>query len=174
MVEAALVTPLLMMLLLGIVEFALLSKDDLTVANGSRAGARVGSAAGVDPLADYQVLQAVAGATGGMASVDQIIVYKATSPSGAVPASCLTGPVAGVCNVYAAADLTVTQATFTSGGYIKDDYWPAAARVTSQSAPGGPDYLGVYVKGTHTSLTRLILNSRSVSDDVIMRLEPTR
>jgi Flp pilus assembly protein TadG len=174
LVEAAIVTPLVMTLLLGLVEFGLLAKDHLTVSNGSRAGARVGSAAGTDPLADYTVLQAVQGATASLATVDTVIVYKATSASGAVPASCLAGSgVAGVCNVYDSSDLGISQATFQSGAYTKDDSWPAASRQTSQSAPGGPDYLGIYVKGTHNSITNLILNQRPVKDDVIMRLEPT-
>jgi TadE-like protein len=173
LVEAAIVTPLIMMLVLGLVEFAMLAKDNMTISNGSRAGARVGSAAGTDPLADYNILKAVQGATGGMASIEQVIVYRASSPTGAVPSACLTGAVGGTCNVYDGSDLAISQATFQSGGYAKDDSWAAATRVTSQSAPGGPDYLGVYVKGTHNSVTHLILNSRAVKDDVIMRLEPT-
>lgn len=44
---------------------------------------------------------------------------------------------------------------------------------TQIRVPGGPDYIGVYVKGTHGSITNLILDNRSVEDDVIMRLEPT-
>ncbi len=174
LVEAAVITPLVMTLLLGLVEFGLLAKDHLTVSNGSRAGARVGSAAGTDSLADFQVLQAVQGATGSLANVDTVVVYKASTPSGAVPASCLAGSgVAGLCNVYDASDLGISQASFQSGSYTKDDSWPAASRQTSQSAPGGPDYLGIYVKGTHNSITNLILNQRPVKDDVIMRLEPT-
>ena len=173
LVEAAVVTPLIMMLVLGLVEFAMLAKDNMTISNGSRAGARVASAAGKDPLADYNVLKAVQGATGGMATVEQVIVYKATSPTGAVPSSCLSGAVAATCNVYDASDLAISQATFESGAYTKDDSWAAPTRVTSQSAPGGPDYLGVYVKGTHNSVTHLILDSRTVKDDVIMRLEPS-
>ena len=45
MVEAAIVTPLLLLLVFGIIEFGFLYKDALTVGIGSRAGARVGSAA---------------------------------------------------------------------------------------------------------------------------------
>lgn len=174
LVEAAIVTPLVMILLLGMIEFGLLAKDHLTVSNGSRAGARVGSAAGTDPLADYNVLKSVQGATASLSSVDTIIVYKATSPSGTVPVSCLGGSgVSGVCNVYDASDLSISLAAFQAAGYAKDDSWAAASRQTSQSAPGGPDYIGVYVKGTHNSITNLVLNNRAVKDDVIMRLEPT-
>ncbi len=174
LVEAAIITPLLITLLLGVVEFAMLAKDNMTVGNGSRAGARVGSAAGQDPLADYNILKAVEGATSGLATVDKVVVYHATSPSGAVPPGCLTGAgVAGVCNVYTGTDLAISQAAFQAAGFTKDDSWSAGSRVTSQSAPGGPDYLGIYVEGTHQSVTNLILTNRVVKDDVIMRLEPT-
>src|SRR5450759_4682188 len=43
-VEAALVTPVLMLMLFGIVELSLMLKDDLAVSAAARAGARTGSA----------------------------------------------------------------------------------------------------------------------------------
>jgi hypothetical protein len=173
MVEAAIVTPLLLLLVFGIIEFGFLYKDALTVANGSRAGARVGSAAGADPLADFQVLQAVEGATGTLAHVQLVVVFKASSPTGAVPPACLAGTgIAGLCNVYNAVDLTNDQAAFVASG--KQTAWDSTTRQTSLSAPGGPDYLGIYVQARHNSVLHLIVPDRDLSDTVVMRLEPTR
>jgi Flp pilus assembly protein TadG len=175
LVEAAIVTPLLLLLVFGIIEFGFLFKDSLTLANSSRAGARVGSAAGTDPLADWSILQAVKGASGSLTHVQAIVVFKATSANGAVPAGCLNGVgVVGLCNAYDASDLNVDQTTFQSAAYTKDDYWPSTSRVTSLSAPSGPDYLGVYVKAQHNSVVRIIVPNRTISDTVVMRLEPTR
>ncbi len=174
MVEAAIVTPLLLMLLFGIIEFGFMFKDTLTLANSSRAGSRMASAAAVDPLADYFVLQAIKGASGTFTAVQQVIVFKATSPTSAVPGSCLTGAVAGLCNVYNQTDLSISQATFQGAGYTKDDFWAAPTRVTSIRAVGGPDYLGVYVKAQHDSVFQIIVPSRTLTDTTIMRLEPTR
>jgi len=79
---------------------------------------------------------------------------------------------AGVCNVYSAADFAVSQATFTGGGYSKDDYWSAPTRNSSLSSGSGPDYLGVWVQGNHDALFNLVLVDRTVSDRTVMRLEP--
>jgi Flp pilus assembly protein TadG len=176
LVEAAIVTPLLLMLVFGIIEFGLLFKDSLTIANAARAGARVGTSQGNDPMADYQILQAVAGASGSLASVTKVIVFDATGPNGAVPAACVSSSVgvAGVCNVYTAADLTVDAVTFASAGYTNDDYWPSASRITSLSAANGPDYLGVWVQAHHTSVVQLIVGDRDLTDTVVMRMEPSR
>ncbi len=165
---------MLLMLVFGIVEFGFIFKDTLTLANASRAGARQASAATTDPSADWFVLQAVAGASGALTQVQQVIVFKATSPTGTVPSACLTSAQPGLCNVYNQTDLSITQATFLAPGYTKDDAWPSLTRQTSIAAVGGPDYLGVYVTAQHTSVLNLVVPSRTLHDSVVMRLEPTR
>ncbi len=176
MVEAAIITPLVVLLLLGVVEFGWYMKDDLTLSNASRAGARAGSAAGKDGLADYQVLQAIRGGLDGLAKVDKVVIFKGTGPSSTVPVACsgATSGTAGLCNVYDASDLTLTDVQFLAAGYTKDDSWPASSRQTSLSAAGGPDYLGVWVRTNHASITKAILNDKTIDDGVIVRLEPTR
>src|SRR3954453_18850693 len=83
LVEFAIIAPVLSMLIFGMIEYGLLFRDYLTVSNVTRTGARVASASGDDTLADYSILQAVKGAAGalpgGIASIDQIIVYKTSS-----------------------------------------------------------------------------------------------
>ncbi len=175
LVEAAIITPLLLMLVFGIIEFGFLFKDSLTLANGSRAGARVGSAAGTDPLADWSILQAVKGATGSLTHVQAIVVFKASSANGAVPSACTNGTgVFGLCNAYDANDMNVDKTTFQSAGYTKDDNWASSSRSTSLSTAAGPDYLGVWVKAQHTSVLTIVVPSRTITDTVVMRLEPTR
>jgi hypothetical protein len=36
----------------------------------------------------------------------------------------------------------------------------------------GPDYIGVWVKTTHGFVTKLFGTSRSITDNVVMRIEP--
>ena len=147
LVEAAIVTPLLLMLVFGIIEFGFAFKDTLTLANGSRSGARVASAAGTDPSADWFVLQAVKGATGSLANVNEIVVFKATGPNGVVPASCASGtPSGGSCNVYMAADYSSISQPFCPrriprrirGSQLraKPVFLPWVARTTSGSTYG--------------------------------------
>ena len=173
MVEAAIVMPLLLLLVFGIIEFGFLFKDSLTAANASRAGGRVGSSSGNDPLADYNVLKAVE-AAGAFSRINLVVVFKATGPDGTVPAPCLAGGVPGLCNAYDATDLAIDQATFLSAGYSKDDNWASSARETSLSAPGGPDYLGVYVQARHTSFVIKMFPDKDIKDTTVMRLEPSR
>ncbi len=52
LVEAAIVIPLLLSLVLGLAEFGLMFRQYLTTSNASRAGARVGSSAGTGATAD--------------------------------------------------------------------------------------------------------------------------
>ncbi len=59
MVEFAITATLLFMLLFGIVEFGLAFRDRLTIGNASQTAARVGTAVGDDPQADYIMLQAL-------------------------------------------------------------------------------------------------------------------
>ncbi len=175
LVEAAIVTPLLLGLIFGIIEFGFVFKDKLTVSNASRAGARAGSAAGSNASADLQILRAV-GASSGLARVEKVVVYKAASSTDPVPAGCTSSPVgiAGVCNVYDNSDLTISDAAFGDIAYSKNTYWPASSRVTSVAAPTGPDFLGVWVQVRHNSAFSSIVPSRLLSDAVVMRLEPTR
>jgi hypothetical protein len=173
MVEAAIVMPLLLLLVFGIIEFGFLFKDALTDANASRAGARVGSSSGQDPLADYNVLKAIQ-AAGALTHVDLVVVFKADGPDGDVPPQCLTGGVAGLCNTYDATDLAIDQTTFMSAGYTKDDNWPASTRQTSISSPNGPDYLGVFVQAHHTSFVIKMFPDKDIKDTTVMRLEPSR
>jgi TadE-like protein len=171
LVEAAIVTPLLLLLVFGMIEFGYLFKDSLTAANASRAGARVGSSAVNDPLADFNILKAVQ-AAGNLAHIQKVVVFKADGPDGAVPGACQNGAVAGECNYYTAADLAIDQATFSSPGYSADDAWPSSSRVCSLSAPGGPDYLGVWIEAHHSSFVIKMFPDKDIHDTTVMRLEP--
>ncbi len=169
------VAPLLLLLVFGTIEYGFMYRDSLTVANGARAGARVGASAGSDPLADYQILAAVAGATGSLDGVNKVVVFKASSADGGVPSACSASDVgvAGLCNVYSTSDLALPQASFADAGYTKDDYWSATTRVTSLSSQNGPDYIGVWVSARHTHLVTSLFGDKTLTDTVIMRLEPT-
>lgn len=172
LVEGAIITPLLLLLVFGTIEFGFIFKDSLTLANASRAGARVESSAGNDPLADYNMLKAVQSA-GQLVHVQRIVVFKASGPNGTMPPACATHGVAGVCNYFDGSDLTIDQATFQSAGYTRDDDWPSSSRQTSLSMPGGPDYVGVCLEAQHNAITISIFN-KTLDDCTVMRLEPSR
>ncbi len=185
LVEAALVTPLLFLLLFGVIEFGYAFYGKLTVDNMSVVGARAASGSANDVLADYQVLQSVVGANTGISTSDiqLVIVYRATGPSDRVPTSCLAASVTNTpsvrgCNRYVGTDLARPSTDFgcvgPPGPATKiDNYWCPTARKSGLSgADGPPDYIGVYVKAAHRNLTGVLGGSVTFTTDTVMRIEP--
>jgi Flp pilus assembly protein TadG len=175
LVEFALVAPILMLLTFGTFEFGMLFKDYLSVANTTRAGARVGSAAGSGADADYQILQAVkasaAALPGGANAIQQISIYKSTTTGGGPPSTCQTASsVTDKCNTYTASAFSQPVSKFGCGAGTLDTAWCPTTREDSQAI--GPDYIGVWVKTTHGFVTKLFGTSKVITDHVVMRVEP--
>ncbi len=113
--EAAVITPIFLMLITGIFEAGLFMQTNLGVANTVRAGARSASAAGADAYADLHIVHSIAEESSAIPRdvIEYIVVYRADD-YGATPGEvgedgispgCLAGrPVAGRCNVYTVAD----------------------------------------------------------------------
>jgi hypothetical protein len=175
MVEFALVAPVLLLLTFGAFEYGMFFKDYLTVSNVTRTGARVGSAAGSSGDADYQILQAVKAAAtalpGGPAAIQQISIYRSTSAGGGPTTPCqTTSSAADQCNVYTAAAFSQPLSRFGCGPGSIDSAWCPTTREDSQAV--GPDYIGVWVRTTHGFVTRLFGPSKTITDHVVMRVEP--
>lgn len=175
MLEFALIAPVLLLLIFGAFEYGMFFKDYLTVSNTTRTGARVGSAAGSGADADYQIIQAVKAAAtalpGGSNAIQQITIYRSTSTGGAPSTTCqTTSSAADKCNTYTASAFTQPITKFGCGAGSIDSVWCPTTRVDSQAI--GPDYLGVWVKTTHGFVTKLFGTSKTITDSVVMRIEP--
>jgi hypothetical protein len=175
LLEFALVAPILILLVFGIIEYGMFFKDYLTVSNTTRAGARVGSAAGSNADADYQILQAVktaaAALPGGANSIEWVTIYRSATTGGGPTATCqTTSSAADRCNVYAPSDFNQPASRFGCGPGSLDSVWCPTTRQDSQAI--GPDYVGVWVKTTHNFATKLFGASRTITDSVVMRIEP--
>ena len=114
MLEAAFVTPLVLLLLFGVIDGGYGLHEKLSVDNMSLVGARSASGNGSDVQADRLVLQAIGKGAGGVATsqITSIVVYKAAGPSAVVPTACKTASVAAVCNRYTGADLAKATTEF--------------------------------------------------------------
>lgn len=153
LVETAIIMPLVMLLLLGILEGALLFRTYLSASNASNGGARLGAIQGNANDADWDILQAIVKDSPGASEnqINGIIIYKAAKPGDPPSAACLhqaqvgseTG-IAGACNVYSNYDLHRPGTDFGPSGYGGDQFWPPQTRSVSLSA--GTDYLGVWVQ----------------------------
>lgn len=90
-VEAAIVIPLLLALVFGMIEIGGALKAYSSTSNAVRAGGRAASVAGNEALADQYILTRVAGEAAGMSAgeIEYVIIWNATGPGDTPPAACL-------------------------------------------------------------------------------------
>lgn len=181
LVEAAILLPVFFLLVFGMLEFGFAFKEYLTLANGTRDGARTASTAGNQANADYLILQAVEEATSAANSgaLQRVVIFKATGPEDSAPSTCRDGtPQTGAdaCNVYGPADFALTEAQFdcAGAGTAPDSSWCPTTRKTAAVAPNGPpDYIGVWIEVEYSFITGLFpQDTLTMTDETIMRIEP--
>jgi len=187
LVEAALLTPIVLALVFGTMEMGYAFYGKLTVNHMSVAGARAASGGANDVLSDYNMLNAVESASTGMtrSDISLVIVYRATGPSDRVPSNCLTASVTNTssvrgCNRYTGASLTLDSTQFgcvgPPGPTTKiDNSWCPTTRKTALLADAGngpPDYVGVYVQAVHHNLFGIFGPSFTFSSDTVIKIEP--
>lgn len=186
-VEFALVVPILVLFLLGIIEFGYGFRQKLYVERADHAAGRVAASAGRDRLADYDALRAIDSSMGGARGVtlQRVIIWKAPNANADVPDSCMNQPytgltvkgVGGLCNVYSPEQV----ATSTTEGFRGPASGACAAgswdsrwcpTVRDNDAPG-VDFVGVYVEYRYDTLTNLLpTDSLSFTAKTVYQLEP--
>jgi hypothetical protein len=179
-VEAAFVSLAFFTLIAIVFEGSGLIRDSLGVANMVRAGARTATVNGDDPLADYYLLQTIKkeGTSVGLDDLRLVVVYEANGFGNAPSATCKAGTAVttgtGECNVYTRADLSRPQSDFAcKNATLLDGPWcPTDRKVAETGTDGPPDYVGVYVKYTHDLVTGLFRGSSTITDFVVVRMEP--
>ncbi len=166
LVEAAFVTPVLVFLFLGILEYGLFFRDYLTLGNGLRAGGRTAAIYGNDAEADYWIIQSVKNETVAVkqAEILKLIVFKAnaagTPPyTRTVPSACLSAPVSSTvfgssCNVYGPSrDWNPSGANDTQRaahyGCTGSNNWAAGWCPSAVVAPDTPTQTGRFAAATN-------------------------
>jgi Flp pilus assembly pilin Flp len=163
MVEFALVLPLLLLLLFGIIEWSFVFRDSLTVASATRAGARTASAMPRNATFADSTARAVATAIDALPddAVQELWVYKA-GPTG-MPVGRTDFASCTSCVRYrwdGDADRFVRQSGAT---------WDP----TSQDACAGEtDAVGIWLKVHHRFLTSFFGPDMDLTDHTVMNLEP--
>jgi Flp pilus assembly protein TadG len=191
-VEAALVLPLIVMLVLATLEFGFLHQDANQLERSVQTAARVGASMATNGFADYEALRSLDSSLSKLheATVKKVIIYRASTPNGNVPAACLTAsttpPLAahGVstgttrCNVYVTDQVKAanpntgfpsTSSTRPSctGGW--DVNWCPSSRRRNIPA----DYLGVWVQIEYKPVTSLFNRSTiTVARKAVFQVEP--
>jgi Flp pilus assembly protein TadG len=172
-VEMAIVLPLLILLVFGIVEYGLLFKEKLTVAAATTSAARTGATMGTQETADIRILEAIE--AGLFDQVDSSVLISVQIFS----ASPTTGAqILGLTNTYNFTPLTAcrwtpcpdpTDPTFAYGG----SWTPDVRDTTLEPGGGGVEVLGIKVRYHHTSVTDIIPGvDRDLTEIARIRLEP--
>ena len=169
-VEMAIVLPLLILTIIGIIEIGLAFKDYLTVSAASREGARIAALAGTNSQADCAVLIGINDlvSDGDIDRIDRIEIYKAAEGTGAQG-------VTNVAVVNAGDDQSVcTQPHgITDGWTINPVAYPPAVRQTTVGTTN-LDIVGVRVIMTRSWITNFppFAGTATLDETTITRLEP--
>ena len=172
LVEAAIVFPVLILVVVGILELGLVFKDYLTVSYLSREGARIGALAGDDLEADCAILRGIGelATLSDLERIGDIQIFKADPGTGAQGLTNVGHYVPGrdptICTV--PADPSVDGWTIDTP--ISWD--PSTRQATVGSQP--LDIIGVRVLLTHQWITGLppFNGDAQVDESTITRLEP--
>jgi Flp pilus assembly protein TadG len=164
-VEAAIVTPLVMALLFGIIELGFLFKDYLAVAGAVRSGVRIASAMPRNATFAQAAADKVALHGGAMnfKDVQELWVYKAGTATD-TPAGFTSFTDCTVCVKFSWDAGTQKFVTTNING------WKAIDQNACSSSTER-DRIGVYVELKHDAFTGLVFDTVTISEASIMSLE---
>ncbi len=166
LIEAAIIMPIMILIMMATLEIGLAFKDYLTVSFGTREGARVGALAGNDVNADCAIVHSVVGIIGGASSMDRfqkLQIFAADPDTGnQIIAKTNTWTFVGNDPYDCANDWTI------------DENWPATSRKVLFGPSNELDIIGVRVEYTHNWITGFppFSGSFTVDEQTITRLEP--
>jgi Flp pilus assembly protein TadG len=168
LVEAAVVLPLLIVLVLGIVEYSVAFNKSATVANASRAGARTASALPKDSVYSTKAADAVAAALTslGSSAPEEVWIYKVDPATADSPIGSF-----GSCTDCVGYTWNPSTGTFNTSAPLGANAWTANEQNACVDSTH-PDRIGVYVKATHKYLSGVFGSQRTLEARTVMRLEP--
>ena len=176
-VEAAIVTPIVMAMLFGIIELGFVFKDYLAVAGAVRAGVRMASANPRNATFAQDAANKVA-ATGGAMNFNDVLqlwVYKVNPVTAAQfwqdkPIGFGDFSNCTTC-VKFRWDTGLNKFTPITGG-PESWLWSTQNACSSSSIGGPPDRIGVYIQLKHDGFTKFVFTTVNISEASIMTLEP--
>lgn len=180
LVEGAIVLPLFLALIVGVMEISLLMQHRSEVRQSVAAAARKASLSANDANADFRALEELRRTLGPrLPEVRYVIVFKAATGASRATSECVGAAERGeagvpdLCNIYSNAVISAPNPNlfgYTTADPTRtaDQNWPARDR--SASYTGGRDLIGVQVRTTYRSTTGIFPTSTDTFVSVI-RLE---
>ena len=181
MIEFAFVTPLLLLLAFGTAEMGMAWVADNRVEGSVSTAARIGASSGDVVEADLNIIRSLKSSLPQeqLDNLDRVVVFKAATATGGVPANCIK-PVGSTdetgvdksCNTYSGATVRGTlptdPATFTT-----DSFWdPLTERNADLSDPGGPHYIGVWIRTRYSAATGTFFDDMAITTTSVYRIQP--
>ena len=166
LVEASLILPILLTVLLGTIEIGIAFKDHLNVSYTTREAARVGALAGDRADADCEIVKSVVdslSSTGNLDDLQQLQIFQADPKSGArIPTRTNTWKLTGSDPYDCVNDWAV------------DELWPSTSRKTTFGPSSQLDIIGVRISMTHQWLSGFppFRGSFTIDEQTISRIEP--
>jgi TadE-like protein len=164
-VEAALILPLLIMLVFAILEFGFLFKDWLAVTSSVRAGARIASA---EPrlatfATDAAAQVAKEGAALGFDANTVLWVYEADTDG---------YPIGDPNNFSVCPSTSCIKYKWSAGGFVlQSGSWPALNQNACQG-DAGHDSVGIFLSVKDQAITKMFFDSMTLKSRTVMSLEP--
>lgn len=161
-VEAVLVTPLFLLLVVGIMEFALFFQNNLSASDAVKAGVRMASAEPRNANFAQDAADRVATAGGAMNknNIEELWVYKA-NPTDEFPQGSSSFANCTACVKF---DWDGAQFTPTYSN------WPSTTQ--RACAAGTLDRVGVYLQLRHDSLTQMAFTTLTIREANVLGFEP--
>jgi Flp pilus assembly protein TadG len=163
-VEAAIITPIFLLLVFGIIEFGLVFKDQLAITSAVRAGARIASAEPRTATFATDAAGQVAreGAALDMTDVKALWVYQADT----------SGHPVGAGGTFATCATNCVQFTWNNSSKTFDQTSGSWSATSQNACEGTQDNVGVYLSFNHPGVTQAFFNSIGLSSYTVMRFEP--
>lgn len=179
-IEAALLVPILMLLLFGVMEWGLVMRDMLSITESARVGARTASA--LPRQTDFTATTVAAIGQAGSAlpksQLVQILVYKANDegfpgPDGATTMTCAGHESTCDRYVWDAGSNAFVLSPASEPWNPRSGVGTAGNVNACPAGQGGPpDSVGVYVEAIHPWVTGLFGGTRTLRDHAVLPFEP--
>lgn len=163
-VEAAIIVPLVMSMLLGIIDLSVMLHSQVGLSSAARSGARVASSEPRTPgFADHAASAALRSGLGvAWSQVEEVWVYRANAAG---------FPGTGTAFPVQCPDRCVRYRVSSAGAPIAiQGTW---ASDSIDACVGTADDVGVRIVGRHRSVTASLVPSGRMSQYAVMRFEPT-
>ncbi|MDZ7577466.1 MAG: TadE/TadG family type IV pilus assembly protein [Candidatus Nanopelagicales bacterium] len=163
-VEFALIAPILIALLFGVIEFSLLLRDHVATTSLVRAGARTASSMprSSDMVASTVAAMERAGSALPKNAYEELWIYRARADGAPQDGS------------FETCDTECVRYTWDDDGQFRRSTGSDWDPETVNACPGDPeaDSVGVYLRAEHKWLTGMFTDSTMVADHSVMRFEP--